>query len=121
MQMNETDKGRLLEFYEDSLQQYGDHDARSVHWTDERNQRVRFEILLCVTHLNGKTVLDVGCGLGDLYKLLKEKDISVNYTGIDIVPDFISKAQEHYPEAIFKCQDIFDIEETCDVIIASGA
>jgi trans-aconitate methyltransferase len=122
MHINSEDLRRITSFYQDSLNQFGEADARSVHWIDEHNQVVRFEVLLAVQDISHKKILDVGCGLGDLYKLIKEKNIETDYTGIDIIADFIRLAKEKYPQARFLKQDIFDIhKEQFDVVLASGA
>jgi cyclopropane fatty-acyl-phospholipid synthase-like methyltransferase len=63
----------------------------------------------------------VGCGLGDLYTFLNNKNISVNYTGIDIVPEYIEQAQIIHSGTRFITQDIFDVTERFDVVLASGA
>lgn len=118
--MNDEDQKRITDFYEDTLKTYGS-DARSVHWSNEETQRVRFEVLNNIDDLSNKSVLDVGCGLGDLYKFFITKEISVDYTGIDIVPVFIDRAQERFPEATFSVEDIFLVDKQYDYVLASGA
>lgn len=118
--MNDDDQKRLRDFYEDALKTYGT-DPRSVHWASEESQKVRFEVLNKVADLSGKRILDVGCGLGDLYKFFITKEILVNYTGIDIVPAFIDRARERFPGATFRVADIFSVNEQYDYVLASGA
>lgn len=118
--MNEDDKKRIFDFYEGALKRYGT-DPRSVHWAEEETQKVRFEILNNIADLRDKRILDVGCGLGDLYKFFITKEIHVDYTGIDIIPDFIARAQERFPDAVFKTTDIFSVNEQYDYVLASGA
>jgi ubiquinone/menaquinone biosynthesis C-methylase UbiE len=120
------DLKRIQKFYQDSLNEYGIDDARSVHWIDTQRQLIRFEILLHIATIDGKKILDVGCGLGDFYKFLIKKRITTQYTGIDIVPEFINAAQRKYPkkqyvEASFIKTDIDDITDTYDYVFASGA
>lgn len=118
--MHDDDKNRILGFYKSALKTYGT-DPRSVHWAGEETQKVRFEVLSKIADLRGKRVLDVGCGLGDLYKFFITKEISVDYTGIDIVPAFIARARERFPDAVFKIEDIFSLNEQYDYVLASGA
>ncbi|MCC2631294.1 MAG: hypothetical protein K0S38_1103 [Candidatus Paceibacter sp.] len=99
---------------------FGDHDARSVHWSDEHGQQTRFLILSQIANLNHQSVLDVGCGLGDLYDFLKKQNLEVDYTGIDIVPEFIEKAKIRFPEVNFKVQSMEDLDEQYDFVLASG-
>jgi len=119
--MNTTDQNRLLTYYKSALNEFGDHDARSVHWSDKRGQELRFLILSQIANLNGQSVLDVGCGLGDLINFFKKNALSVDYTGIDIVPDFIERAREFHPNARFETMNIETTTEQFDYVLASGA
>lgn len=49
-------------------------------------------------------VLDIGCGNGRLYHVLKEKQIQ--YTGLDLSEELIKIAKTKYPEADFKVGDM---------------
>ncbi|MDQ3076926.1 MAG: class I SAM-dependent methyltransferase [bacterium] len=120
MSFNETDLKRITHFYQSSLQEYGESDARSVHWVDTFHQMLRFEVLLHVASIDNKKILDVGCGLGDFYKFLIKKKIVVDYTGIDIIPEYIKLSQQKYPNGLFLQKDIFSISEKYDYIFASG-
>lgn len=117
--MNHDDKKRIVDFYENALAQYG-NDARSVHWADTHSQEIRFEILNKIAPLENKCVLDVGCGLGDLYKFFAAKKIAADYSGIDIVPAFIEKARMRFPGASFLCGDAETVQKNYDYIFASG-
>lgn len=121
MTMQFHDRNRLKKFYNDSLSAYGEHDPRGVHWQNQENQEKRFLVLSKIADLDGKSVLDVGCGFGDLYGFLIREGKSVDYSGIDIVPEFISAARRKYPLANFEEKDIFEVEAQYDFILASGA
>ncbi len=121
MKLNPYDYDRIYKFYKDALDRFGSEDVRSVQWTSLYGQRRRFEVLLNVGDVSGGSVLDVGCGLGDLYKFLSQEGIQVDYTGIDIVPEFIDAAKESFPEVRFENKDIFEIDESFDYCFASGA
>ena len=49
-------------------------------------------------------VLDLGCGNGRLYKLLKTKE--VDYLGIDFSKNLVKEAKKRHPQAKFKIADI---------------
>lgn len=117
--MNRNDQKRLTDFYKKAFEQYG-NDPRSVHWGDEHNQEIRFEMLNNIAKLNNKSILDVGCGLGDMYKFFISRSIPVEYYGIDIVPAFIDRARERFPDAKFFCGDAETLDKEYDYIIASG-
>lgn len=121
MNLSKQDYDRILKFYRQSHDRHGDSDARSVHWATTRDQQVRFQALVQVADLSGSRILDVGCGLGDLYKFLLQNEIDADYTGIDIVPDFISVAQRRFPQGSFEVVDIFEVSESYDFVLASGA
>ncbi|MES2436595.1 MAG: class I SAM-dependent methyltransferase [Patescibacteria group bacterium] len=121
MHLSPTDQKRISDFYVDALKEYGANDARSVQWMDSHTQNIRFEVFAQSIDLRNKKILDVGCGLGDLYLFLKNKTIPVEYTGIDIIPEFIEEAKIKYPGATFLTQDIFDVTEKYDVVLASGS
>lgn len=125
--MNEEDRQRLEQFYSKAFKEFGEHDPQSVHWADAKNQRIRFDVLTQILErFNNKipySILDVGCGLADLYKYFLQNNIAVEYTGIDIVTEFITIAQERYPEATFLTGNFDTVrnDKKFDVIFASGA
>ena len=57
------------------MARYGSSDARGV-WNSRDSQQSRFEILAGAFDLNGQTVLDVGCGLGDFAGFLHERGVT---------------------------------------------
>ncbi len=120
MLFSPLDLSRITHFYESALAEYGANDPRSVHWVDKYRQLIRYEVLLHIAAIDNKSILDVGCGLGDFYKFLIKKKIHVEYTGIDIIPEFITIAHNKYPEGVFIQKDIFSMETTYDYIFASG-
>lgn len=119
--MTPEDTKRITTFYEETLAQYGDNDPRSVHWINADSQSVRFDVLCRVGDLEHASLLDVGCGLGDLYKYLLSKKIPVEYTGVDVVPALVSVCSIRFPEARFLCDDVVNIRDSYDYILASGA
>jgi trans-aconitate methyltransferase len=118
--MNPDDQKRILHYYQSALTEYGENDARSVHWSDQTGQQKRFLVLSQIADLNGRSVLDVGCGLGDLYKFFFSQNINADYTGIDIVPEFIVAARERFPNVQFEVKDISAETKTYDYVLASG-
>lgn len=63
----------------------------------------------------GASVLDVGCGTGELLAGLKPG----RGVGVDISPQMVEKAQQNYPELDFRVDDFEDlqIDETFDFVI----
>ena len=91
----------LKRYYQDQLRDYEAPEKR-VGWNTVQSQRVRFEALASVGPLRGARILDIGCGLGAFWGFLKEKNLAVDYTGVDLFPDMIREAQRLYPEAKFE-------------------
>lgn len=76
-------------------------------WESEEAQNLRFDILLSKVKLDGKTLLDVGCGTGNLLEYARSKNINIKYTGVDILNKMIEKAQSKQLGADFIYVDIF--------------
>jgi ubiquinone/menaquinone biosynthesis C-methylase UbiE len=93
-------------------------------WESEDAQNLRFDILASSVELDGKRILDVGCGTGNLLGYLSQKNINVKYTGMDILSSMIEYAKgkklngDFYHVDIFK-NNIFE-KESFDIIYASG-
>lgn len=101
--------------------EYENHEI--LDWGDKDAQFKRFEILSQNVDLKSKTLLDIGCGLGDLYRhLSKTGNLPLSYTGSDIVEAMINLAKEQQPECSFICSDVFSHPPTekFDVIYCSG-
>ena len=78
-----------------------------LDWASPQSQRARFEALARHVELAGRSLLDVGCGLGDLLGFLRERGIDVRYTGVDILDKMVMAARERHPDGEFVCADIF--------------
>ena len=102
-----------------------------LDWASQEGQQLRFEQLLRFADLEGKTLLDVGCGLADLPLFISSKQTDFDYIGVDILPEMISRAEHNYPAGRFFCTDLFSNsrqenleligQNNLDVIYCSGA
>ena len=99
-------------------------DYEILGWESAEAQKYRFDSFINNIDLHGLSILDVGCGLGNLLEHLTEKDIPVKYTGVDILPGMIAHACEKRLDGQFQCIDIFADnpfgENSFDVVYASG-
>jgi SAM-dependent methyltransferase len=89
--------------------------VNALGWGSEYSQNKRFEILLEIeNYLLDDSILDLGCGYGDLSKFVR------NYTGIDIRKNAIKIAKERYSDKNFYIKNIFEIDDKFDWVFASG-
>ena len=116
----------VIESYRKTFLEYG-VTPEALQWSPE-GQRWRFDKLIEIItskaefNLNGKRLLEIGCGLGHLYPFLKTSFGEVDYTGIDIVPEFIDNARQLHHDAIFECRDIINapFAQDFDFVFISG-
>lgn len=68
----------------------------------------------------GERILDLGCGTGDLTKLIWEKGADV--FGVDASPDMITKAKDKYPDINFSVADgtNFHFDESFDAVFSNA-
>jgi len=105
--MDELARQYVLSFYDKTLRMFGDR-PEALRWTS-RGQVLHHEALLDIADsIHGKKVLDFGCGKGDFCRFLKQRDIQVDYTGLDINEKLIGMAREKNPGTLFR---VFDIEQ----------
>ena len=105
--------------YVEALQRHGDSPASLL--TPKGRSHLRFRAIKEQVNKNGLKILDYGCGLGYLYDDLSKTKFSFEYTGIDMVPQFIDSCKSKYPKA---CFDVIDpTRPICgeyDIVFASG-
>ncbi|HEX2947792.1 MAG TPA: methyltransferase domain-containing protein [Clostridia bacterium] len=113
----------IKSYYEENmakgLPEYG-----ILGWESEKAQQLRFDAMLAKVDLNGKKLLDVGCGTGNLLEYIRSKGIKIDYTGVDILDQMIDIARSKKLGAEFVKADIFKEnifgDSSFDVIYTSG-
>ena len=91
-----ADLDRLSGLYEDRLVLHG-MDVRTVGWSSESDQHMRFEVLCRGLDLRGKKILDVGCGLGDFIPWAENKfGTDFDYLGIDFSNGLVAAAEKRF-------------------------
>lgn len=106
--MDELAREYLRDFYRKGLMLHGDR-PEALRWNAAFQEKRYTEIMGIAPQLEGKRVLDYGCGKADLLGHIKSQGIGVRYTGIDITPELISLARQKYPGTDLR---VLDIEET---------
>lgn len=99
------------------------HSPEVVGWMTNEEQRLLFSILVFL-YSPEDSILDVGCGRGDLYGFLQEKypGLYINYRGIDINPNMINISKQKYTGINTECIHLLDDSnlDTYSWILASG-
>ena len=125
-------------------------DPRSLGWTSRERQEARFEALCACagtipapegarawTSTDGDektsawaapepcpdaSVLDAGCGFGDLYGWLRAQGSRAGYRGADLVPEMVDGARTKWPDAKIDLGDPSALypEKSFDWVLASG-
>jgi SAM-dependent methyltransferase len=116
------DKADNIARYRTRYAEFG-YDPRTLGWTKGR-QKVRFAAALERIGTPFGSILDVGCGFGDLFGHLRDRGWAGDYLGIDIVPELVAEARYRFgPQgAKFECVDITDgtLDRQADVAVAIG-
>jgi len=123
--LSDIDKKKICVLYEDRLRKFG-LDVKTVGWGTVESQYLRFDMLVRGIDLNCKSILDIGCGLGDLVSYLDANNIhDYSYRGIDISGALITEAKKrfHGRENIhFETSDLLDLSpQPVDIVLISGA
>lgn len=120
--MKRTDVENYQIRYNNRLQEFG-YDPKTLGWGGGKEKQFhRFEALRQIGISEKDSVLDVGCGFGDLYGYLQMKGWKGEYLGVDINEKLLEVSKEIFPGINVK---VLDIEETAvdfkyDWVIASG-
>ena len=110
-------------FYTSAINMYGTS-AKGVNWNSKANQEIRFEVLLEMLpkKINSFSVVDAGCGFGDLYNyMIKKKKVPKNYVGIDSLSDMYEIASGKTGCEIIIADICKDKLPTADYYLCSGA
>jgi len=115
----------IRRFHEMRAKENGEGTARALGYRHDDDQLIRFAMLAGIGDINDCSVLDAGCGHGDLRGYLNDKYPRLSYTGIDQSESFLAIASERYahlPETAFYLGDFCNAElPPADYVLASGS
>lgn len=94
---------------------------RAMGWISQFNQYVRFDVINHCIDLDGHDILDVGCGDGELFHYLNEKNMMVQYKGIDVSKEMVKRAMYRYPGLSVRKCNVFDYSGSHSIVVSSGA
>lgn len=108
-------------FYTSAIKKHGQN-PKGVHWNSVHSQNTRFKVLLSYIKDEEFSLVDAGCGFGDLYFYLQENKINFSsYKGLDLSPSMVEIAQEKTGQKIYECDICKDILPKADYYVCSGA
>ena len=114
-------------FYEGRIRRFG-YGYRALGYGGRSSQDKRFGALATLGGFDGASVLDVGCGFGDLLVWLRSRGARPRYTGLDLATSMIERCRRRFDEgnadgsARFVIGDALSWEPDgeYDYVIASG-
>lgn len=117
----EPNQQRIARYYDELVDRYG-HDPRACDASSSASLEIRYRVLAGVCDLSGLSVLEVGCGFGDLGVHVRTRFPDVRYTGIDLSPRMIEEARRCHPGLEFSCCDLMAMPAAAqfDVVLAQG-
>lgn len=122
--LSKIDTSQAADLYNTRYDQFG-RDIKTVGWGNAKDQLLRFDVLLRGLEPKGKSILDIGCGLGDMIPYLTERTGGdFNYIGIDIAEKLIVDASATFKSKgyQFYTGDIFSVNlPKVDIALLSGA
>jgi SAM-dependent methyltransferase len=122
--MEFVDRSVIYRYHQERIEMFGAGTTSALGWKAEENQTKRFEILSQIGDMNGLSVLDVGCGHGDLRGYLGKKYPGLRYAGLDQMEEFLDVATERYgdlPDTTFYLGDCWTADlPNMDYVLACG-
>lgn len=117
--MDRAEQDEIKKRYNQRLDEHG-YSPKTLGW-DKNRHWLRYHILLSQWDFNGASVLDFGCGFGDMYAYMKEKGVGAQYTGVDINERLIEQGLKIYPDLDLRATDIFETDPgQFDYALSSG-
>lgn len=95
----------------------------ALGWDTRASQWARFRAGTRLADTSGRSVLDVGCGFGDLLVFLEETgQAPAAYHGVDINPRLLEEAGRRHPDAHFENRNLLadPLDQVADVVFMFG-
>lgn len=115
---NKIIKG-VKEYYTEKIKNNG-VGAKGVDWNSKESQYLRFEQLCNVINKDQFSIIDYGCGYGELINYIDAKYSKYDYFGFDISDEMLAEAQKLFQaNSNVKFSSQLNENKT-DYVIASG-
>lgn len=114
------DASAIRQWYRDRIDRYG-VTFESLSAGPLEREWVRHTVHSKALFGTEPEVLDIGCGIGRFYDFLKKIGRRCRYTGYDLVPEYLARCRDLYPEIRVEERNILDqpLQEEFDTIVAS--
>ena len=111
-----------IAIYYDTLVQRHGHSPHACDYGRVESQYAKFAVLSDSVPLQGKRLLDVGCGFADFADFLSRRNPPASYTGWDITQGMVEQAAKLHPELEIRHANIltYETDQTFDVVMANG-
>jgi len=118
--LNPDDLQSVIRRYQHRIAEHGPT-FESLNSGSEEKQAIRHWAHASALRGTKPSVLEIGSGLADFYKYLKQHQQDCSYNGYDIVPEYVAECRRVYPEASFAVRNIFvdGIEGVYDTVVMS--
>ena len=116
---------KIYSLYKKLYEEHG-VSPEAVKARDAKQQKLRFQHLVSLGEIKeNDSILDVGCGSGELLDYLRKMNINGEYCGVDFLEEFISYGNEKYADdkkATFIKLNILEdqFQKNYDWVILSG-
>ena len=121
--MNIFDQDNYIKRYNKRLKKFG-YDPRSLGWGGgKERQYLRFEKTLDFSKFTSNSItsiLDVGCGFGDLGHWLSINFPNIKYTGIDINSNLIKLGKEKFKLDLSQNSVLNYKSNSFDLVVSNG-
>lgn len=110
-------------WYRDHVRRFG-YGYKALGYGRRSSQEKRFTAALALGSFHGRSLLDIGCGFGDLLAFLNARGVQPRYTGVDLCAPMIERCKRRFDrsDAQFVIGDALDYEPEAgfDYVVASG-
>ena len=112
---------RVAGYYNRLVAEHG-YGPQACDYGSRRSQQVKFEVLAEAMPLQGRRVLDVGCGFADFADHLAGRWGRLSYEGIDLSGSMIEEARRRHPGLVLRCGNVLEADLPCDydLVTANG-
>lgn len=108
-----------IDAYHNNVQHH-DEGFHASGWGSTESQHARFKALLDLSGFQGGSVIDYGCGTGDLFKYIRDLELEADYRGFDQNRQMLALARDRHQGQFSKIKIDAPTRMRADYVFASG-